>query len=65
MNRMLVGNSLATFGAATITPDRRVSAAAANHATNGFFRGIVFGFVAVVPFWTGLIWLGLRLFNHG
>lgn len=65
MNEMLVGNPLATFGTATITPERSVSVAAASRTTNGFFRGLVFGFAAVVPFWAGVIWLGLRLVHHG
>jgi hypothetical protein len=65
MNRVLVGNSLTTFGAATMTSERRVPVATTTGATNGFFRGIVVGFAAVVPVWAGLIWLGMRLFNYG
>ena len=65
MNRMLVGNHLSAFDAVVITPNRSVPAAATTQATNGFFRGIVFGFAAVVPVWTGLIWLGLRVLHHG
>jgi len=65
MNRMLVGNNLTTFGASAITLDRSVPVATPTPTTNGFFRGIVFGFAAVIPVWTGLVWFGLRLFNHG
>lgn len=63
MNRVLAGNHLATFGAATMTSERRVPVAMTKGATNGFFRGIVVGFAAVVPVWAGLIWLGMRVFS--
>lgn len=65
MNRMLAGNTLTSFGASTVILDRSVPLAASTRSTNGFFRGIVFGFAAVIPVWTGIIWFGLKLFNHG
>jgi len=65
MNSIFASDHLATFGAATISADRSAPPAATTGATNGFFRGIVFGFAAVAPVWAGMIWLGLKLFNHG
>ena len=39
--------------------------AAPERSGNGFFRGMLIGLGIMIPVWTGLIWLGLRLLNLG
>ena len=47
------------------TPLAEFAFAAPEKPGNGFFRGLLIGLGIMIPVWTGLIWLGLRLFNLG
>ena len=61
MNNMIVGNQ-GTVGDTAASLDQ--SAPLENYVTNGCFGGIAVALTAMIPLWTGTIWLGLRLFNY-
>ena len=61
MNSMLVSSRLDVQVKASEPSAVGDASAVPKLPSNGFFRGLVISFGIMIPFWGGLIWLGLRL----
>lgn len=65
MNSMLVSSRLDVQVKASEPSAVGDTSAVSKMPNNGFFRGLLISFGIMVPFWGGLIWLGLRLLQLG
>ena len=64
MNSMLI-NSRLNVQVKASEPSAGLAQAVSEMPSNGFFRGLLLSFGIMIPFWSSLIWLGLRLLQLG
>ncbi len=65
MNSMLVNSRLNVQVKASEPSAAGLAQAVSEMPSNGFFRGLLLSFGIMIPFWSSLIWLGLRLLQLG
>ena len=65
MNSMLISSRLDVQVKASEPSAVGNTSAVSKMPSNGFFRGLLISFGIMIPFWGGLIWLGLRLLQLG